>query len=214
MMSGVQLASASSGISRATGLSPGRGSHGNEPPAFILPPRNARVSLGGEARLEGKVRGHPEPQVTWYREGEAVIGGEHCVIEQGGRGTFSLVVGGVREEDLGRYTCQAANQAGSRQVTVEILLEENSGKKYGLPSSMKTGGRSSVPAVESRPSIWGESPPKFITKPTRVFSRPGGTGKFSAKTTGRPQPRVTWLKVGGANLLFKQDSLYNKEIQS
>ena len=70
-----------------------------------------------------QVRGYPEPQVTWYREGKAVIGGEHCVAKQGGRGTFSLVVGGVREEDLGRYTCQATNQAGSRQVTVEILLE-------------------------------------------------------------------------------------------
>lgn len=71
------------------------------------------------------MRGHPEPQVTWYREGRAVIGGERRVVEQGGRGTFSLVVGGVTEDDLGRYTCQATNQAGSRQVTVEILLEGN-----------------------------------------------------------------------------------------
>ena len=52
-----------------------------------------------------------------------MIGGERCVMERGGRGTFSLLVGGVREEDLGCYTCQATNQAGSRQVTVEILLE-------------------------------------------------------------------------------------------
>ncbi|XP_035532540.1 myosin light chain kinase, smooth muscle-like [Morone saxatilis] len=145
-----------------------------------------------------QVRGHPEPQVTWYREGRAVIGGERCVVTQGGRGTFSLVVGGVREEDLGRYTCQATNQAGSRQVTVEILLEETSGKKYVLPSSMKPGCRSAVPAMENRPSIWGESPPKFVTKPSRVFTKLGQTGKFSAKATGRPQPRVTWLKVGGA----------------
>jgi len=70
-----------------------------------------------------QVRGHPEPQVTWYREGRAVTGGGRCVVERGGRGTFSLVVGGVTEKDLGRYTCQATNQAGSRQVTVEILLE-------------------------------------------------------------------------------------------
>lgn len=54
-----------------------------------------------------------------------MIGGERRVVEQGGRGTFSLVVGGVTEDDLGRYTCQATNQAGSRQVTVEILLEGN-----------------------------------------------------------------------------------------
>uniref|UniRef100_A0A3Q0SRP4 Uncharacterized protein n=1 Tax=Amphilophus citrinellus TaxID=61819 RepID=A0A3Q0SRP4_AMPCI len=54
-MSDVQLASAST-VSKVTGLSQGCSSHGNEPPAFILPPRNARVTLGGDARLEGKVR--------------------------------------------------------------------------------------------------------------------------------------------------------------
>lgn len=47
-------------------------------------------------------------------------------MERGGRGTFSLLVGGVSEEDLGCYTCQATNEAGSRQVTVEILLEGTS----------------------------------------------------------------------------------------
>ncbi|XP_076602369.1 myosin light chain kinase, smooth muscle isoform X2 [Chaetodon auriga] len=214
-MSDVQLASASSTVSQMTACS----SRGNEPPAFILPPRNARVVLGGDARLEGKVRGHPEPQVKWFREGRPVIGGERCVLKQGGRGTFSLVVGGVREEDFGRYTCQATNQAGSRQVTVEILLEENSGKTFGLPSSMKAGCRSALPATENRPRIWGESPPKFVTKPSRVFAKLGQTGKFSAKATGRPQPRVTWYK-GEAELqscgrvsIYERSGLHFLEIQ-
>uniref|UniRef100_A0A671UG81 Myosin light chain kinase, smooth muscle n=1 Tax=Sparus aurata TaxID=8175 RepID=A0A671UG81_SPAAU len=218
-MSNVQLASASSTISQVSALSPGCSSHSNEPPAFILPPRNARVALGGDARLEGKVRGYPEPQVTWHREGRAVIGGERCVATQGGRGTFSLVVGGVREEDLGRYTCQAANQAGSRQVTVEILLEENSGKKFVLSSSVKTGCRSGIPGGDSRPSIWGESPPKFVAKPNRVFAKLGQTGKFSAKATGRPQPRVTWykgeveLQFCGRVSMYERSGLHFLEIQ-
>ncbi|XP_070771208.1 myosin light chain kinase, smooth muscle [Enoplosus armatus] len=218
-MSDSRLSSASSPVSKVTGLTPAGSSRGNEPPAFILPPRNTQVALGGDARLEGKVHGHPEPQVSWYREGRAVIGGERRVVEQGGRGTFSLVVGGVREEDLGRYTCQATNQAGSRQVTVEILLQENSGKKYGLLSSTITGCRSAVPTMENRPSIWGESPPKFVTKPSRVFTKLGQTGKFSAKTTGRPQPQVTWYK-GEAELhscgrvsMYERSGLHFLEIQ-
>lgn len=52
-----------------------------------------------------------------------------------------------------------------------------------------------VPPVEQRPSIWGECPPKFATKPNRVIVREGQTGKFSCKITGRPQPQVTWSKV-------------------
>ncbi|CAK6974033.1 myosin light chain kinase%2C smooth muscle [Scomber scombrus] len=216
-MSDVRFASASSSVAMVTtGPLPGCSSLSNEPPAFVLPPRNARVSLGADARLEGKVRGHPEPQITWYRDGRAVIGGERCVMERGGRGTFSMLVGGVREEDLGCYTCQATNQAGSRQVTVEILLEETSGKKYGFPSSMKTGYRS---AVENRPSIWGESPPRFVSKPGRVFTKLGQTGKFSAKTTGRPQPQVTWFKeeaelqTGGRVTMYERSGLHFLEIK-
>ncbi|XP_046902304.1 myosin light chain kinase, smooth muscle isoform X1 [Hypomesus transpacificus] len=191
-MADVQLVT-STRISK-TSLTLGRGSPSNEPPAFTLPPRNARVSLGGTARLDGKVRGYPEPQITWYRNGKTVTSGERLIMEQSVRGTFSLVVQGVQEEDGGRYTCEATNDAGSRQVTVEITVEGNAGKKYGLPSSTRGSGRFGVSAVENRPSIWGESPPKFITKPSRTFARVGQSGKFSAKITGRPQPQVTWLK--------------------
>ena len=70
-----------------------------------------------------QVRGYPEPQVTWSRNGKAVTAGERFVMEQSSRGTFSLVVHGIQEEDAGRYTCEAVNDAGSRQVTVEITIE-------------------------------------------------------------------------------------------
>ncbi|KAI9534600.1 hypothetical protein NQZ68_012833 [Dissostichus eleginoides] len=204
------MTSLSSPVSTVTGPSPGCSSRGNEPPAFILPPRNARVSVGGVANLEGRVRGHPEPQVTWLREGRAVIGGERCVVERGGRGYFSLKVGGVREEDAGPYTCQATNQEGSRQVTVEILLEDKSMKTFFLSSSGKSGGRS---------SLWGESPPKFITKPSRLVAKLGETGKFIAKATGRPPPRVTWYKGEaelpscGRVLIYERAGLHFLEIK-
>nr|XP_013816024.1 PREDICTED: myosin light chain kinase, smooth muscle isoform X1 [Apteryx mantelli mantelli] len=166
-----------------------------EAPAFTLPPRNIRVQLGATARFEGKVRGYPEPQITWYRNGHPVPEGERYVVDRSIRGIFSLVINGVQEGDGGKYTCEAANDGGVRQVTVELTVEGNSLKKYSLPSSAKTpGGRFTVPSVEHRPSIWGESPPKFATKPNRVVVREGQTGKFSCKITGRPQPQVTWFK--------------------
>ncbi|KAG9271439.1 myosin light chain kinase, smooth muscle isoform X2 [Astyanax mexicanus] len=191
-MGDVQLVT-SSRISKSS-LTMGRSSPNNEAPVFTLPPRNARVCLGGTARLEGKVRGCPEPQVCWFRNGKAVIAGGRFSMEQSARGTFSLLVEGVQEGDAGRYTCEAVNDAGSRQMTVEIIVEENAAKKYNLPSSSKTGGRLGLPVVENRPSIWGESPPKFVTKPSRLYLKVGQTGKFSVKITGRPQPHVQWLK--------------------
>ncbi|XP_034052186.1 myosin light chain kinase, smooth muscle-like isoform X2 [Gymnodraco acuticeps] len=200
------MTSLSSPVSTVTGPSPGCGCRGNESPAFLLPPRNTRVSVGGVANLEGRVRGHPEPQVTWLREGRAVIGGERCVVERGGRGYFSLKVGGVREEDAGPYTCQATNQEGSRQVTVEILLEDISMKTFFLSSSGKSG-------------LWGESPPKFITKPSRLVAKLGESGKLIAKATGRPPPRVTWykgeaeLQSCGRVLIYERAGLHFLEIK-
>ncbi|CAB1346625.1 unnamed protein product, partial [Coregonus sp. 'balchen'] len=122
-----------------TSLTLGRGSPRQESPTFTLPPRNARVSPGGTARLDGKVRGHPEPQVTWSRNGKVVIAGERFAMEQSSRGTFSLVVHGVQEEDAGRYTCEAVNDAGSRQVTVEITVEGTAAPKFRSVWSSSSG---------------------------------------------------------------------------
>uniref|UniRef100_A0A8C6IW82 Myosin light chain kinase, smooth muscle n=1 Tax=Melopsittacus undulatus TaxID=13146 RepID=A0A8C6IW82_MELUD len=168
-----------------------------EAPAFTLPPRNIRVQLGATARFEGKVRGYPEPQITWYRNGHPVVEGDHYIVDHSIRGIFSLVIKGVQEVDGGKYTCEAANDGGVRQVTVELTVEGNFLKKYSLLN---------VPSVEHRPSIWGESPPKFATKPNRVVVREGQTGKFSCKITGRPQPQVTWFK---GDLQLQQNERFN-----
>uniref|UniRef100_A0A8B9J344 Myosin light chain kinase, smooth muscle n=1 Tax=Amazona collaria TaxID=241587 RepID=A0A8B9J344_9PSIT len=168
-----------------------------EAPAFTLPPRNIRVQLGATARFEGKVGGYPEPQITWYRNGHPVAEGDHYIVDHSIRGIFSLVIKGVQEGDGGKYTCEAANDGGVRQVTVELTVE---GKR------ILTLGRLTVPSVEHRPSIWGESPPKFATKPNRVVVREGQTGKFSCKITGRPQPQVTWFK---GDLQLQQNERFN-----
>uniref|UniRef100_A0A8C1TF82 Myosin light chain kinase, smooth muscle n=1 Tax=Cyprinus carpio TaxID=7962 RepID=A0A8C1TF82_CYPCA len=138
-----------------------------------------------------QVRGFPEPQVCWFRNGKLLIAGDRYSMEQSARGSFSLVVQEVQDDDGGRYTCEAVNDAGSCQVTVEIIVE---GRCYSCFLSSVGSGSLGVPAVENRPSIWGESPPKFVTKPSRLYLKVGQSGKFSAKITGRPQPLVQWYK--------------------
>ncbi|XP_062931139.1 myosin light chain kinase, smooth muscle isoform X5 [Cynocephalus volans] len=166
-----------------------------EAPAFILPPRNLCVKEGATAKFEGRVRGYPEPQVTWHRNGQSITSGGRFLLHCGVRGTFSLVIHAVHEEDKGKYTCEAINGSGARQVTVELTVEGSFVKKHGQPVVSKTlGDRFSAPAVETRPSIWGECPPKFATKMGRAVVKEGQMGRFSCKITGRPQPQVTWLK--------------------
>ncbi|KAJ1190207.1 hypothetical protein NDU88_006945 [Pleurodeles waltl] len=70
-------------------------------------------------------RGYPEPRVTWYRNGQPVIEEDRCSVERIIRGTFCLVIKSVQEGDDGKYTCEAANEGGVRQVTVELTVEGN-----------------------------------------------------------------------------------------
>lgn len=70
-----------------------------------------------------QVRGYPEPQITWYRNGHPLPEGDHYVVDHSIRGIFSLVIKGVQEGDSGKYTCEAANDGGVRQVTVELTVE-------------------------------------------------------------------------------------------
>ncbi|XP_023446717.2 myosin light chain kinase, smooth muscle isoform X2 [Dasypus novemcinctus] len=166
-----------------------------EAPAFILPPRNLCIKEGDTAKFEGRVRGYPESQVTWHRNGQPITSGSRFLLDCSIRGNFSLVIHAVREEDKGKYTCEAANGSGTCQVTVELTVEGGSMKKHGHSVFSKTlGDRFTAPTVETRPSIWGECPPKFATKLGRVVVKEGQMGRFSCKITGRPQPQVTWLK--------------------
>ncbi|XP_060495741.1 myosin light chain kinase, smooth muscle isoform X3 [Panthera onca] len=166
-----------------------------EAPAFIVPPRNLCIREGATAKFEGRVRGYPEPQVTWHRNGQPITGGGRFLLDCGIRGTFSLVIHAVCEDDKGKYTCEATNDSGARQVTVELTVEGTFVKKHSQPVVSKTlGDRFAAPAVETRPSIWGECPPKFATKLGRAVVKEGQMGRFSCKITGRPQPQVTWLK--------------------
>lgn len=166
-----------------------------EAPAFILPPRNLCIKEGATAKFEGRVRGYPEPQVTWHRNGQPIPSAGRFLLDCGIRGNFSLIIHAVQEEDQGKYTCEAKNGRGARQVTVELTVEGGLAKRHGQPVFSKTlGDRLATPAAETRPSIWGECPPKFATKLGRAVVREGQMGRFSCKITGRPQPQVTWMK--------------------
>lgn len=64
--------------------------------------------------------------MTWHRNGQPITSGGRFLLDCGVRGSFSLVIHAVREEDKGKYTCEATNGSGARQVTVELTVEGES----------------------------------------------------------------------------------------
>ncbi|KAF4530218.1 hypothetical protein B566_EDAN018327 [Ephemera danica] len=79
-------------------------------------PSTQRVALGENALLECQPpRGHPEPVVTWKKNGqtlELVLYVARFRLVDGG----SLAIQDVRPSDDGRYQCVAKNQAGNRET--------------------------------------------------------------------------------------------------
>lgn len=100
-----------------------------------------------------KVRGYPEPQVTWHRSGQPITGGGRFLLDGGIRGTFSLVICAVREEDSGKYTCEASNGSGARQVTVELTIE-------GESQEVRSQVGDARPAVPASTFSWERNPQK------------------------------------------------------
>ncbi|KAI4892790.1 hypothetical protein NFI96_028927, partial [Prochilodus magdalenae] len=91
-----------------------------EPPSIYAVQQVVTARVGGDAALECRVTGFPDPLVKWRRGG----------VPELGRAPFSerqinhrvLHVRAVQELDAGEYICEASNQAGSSSATVTLQV--------------------------------------------------------------------------------------------
>jgi len=75
--------------------------------------------VGSEINIDCAVRGHPQPQVTWLKDG--------VLLEQSDRvklsSNHSLMISGANGDDSGTYTCQAINLIGSSISQITLTVE-------------------------------------------------------------------------------------------
>ncbi|XP_068231428.1 hemicentin-1-like [Palaemon carinicauda] len=131
---------------------------------------NVILNIGDELDLDCEATGDPEPQVTWILDGLPM----YAHVTPGGKRVY---IPGVRLSDAGHYMCNATNTAGSthRNFTVTVLMApvlEESGRGGGGSGGASSSGGSSgmVEAVQ------------------------GGDAQLWCRTTGSPEPSVTWAK--------------------
>ncbi|PNJ45398.1 HMCN2 isoform 4, partial [Pongo abelii] len=65
------------------------------------------------------VHAHPNPEVTWYKDSQALSLGEEVFLLPG---THTLQLGRARLSDSGMYTCEALNAAGRDQKLVQLSV--------------------------------------------------------------------------------------------
>ncbi|KAM6184061.1 hemicentin-2 [Erethizon dorsatum] len=82
-------------------------------PEQITAVLNSSVSLPCEALA------HPSPEVTWYKDSEALALGEEVFLLPG---THTLQLPRVQPSDSGTYLCEALNAAGRDQKVVQLSV--------------------------------------------------------------------------------------------
>ncbi len=92
------------------------------PPSFLtgLKPD---LSIRDGARLELKVavKGDPDPQVTWTKDGKPITSSEIMEVKYK-NGTASVTVNEIFPEDGGKYTCRAHNTKGSVETSCRVTV--------------------------------------------------------------------------------------------
>uniref|UniRef100_H0VN85 Hemicentin 2 n=1 Tax=Cavia porcellus TaxID=10141 RepID=H0VN85_CAVPO len=90
-------------------------------PPWITGQNLERVSavLNSSVSLPCEALAHPSPEVTWYKDDEALVLGEEVFLLPG---THTLQLPRVQPSDSGTYLCEALNAAGRDQKAVQLSV--------------------------------------------------------------------------------------------
>uniref|UniRef100_A0AAZ3R497 Roundabout, axon guidance receptor, homolog 1 (Drosophila) n=1 Tax=Oncorhynchus tshawytscha TaxID=74940 RepID=A0AAZ3R497_ONCTS len=143
------------------------------PPVFVVRPRNQVVAVGRTVTFQCEATGNPQPAIFWQREGSQNLLFSYQPPQPSSRVSVSqtgdLTITDAERSDVGYYSCQALNIAGS--VITKALLEVTD-------------------VVSDRP------PPVVRQGPTNQTVSVDGTVVLSCLATGNPTPTLLWRKDG------------------
>ncbi|XP_053321357.1 myotilin isoform X2 [Spea bombifrons] len=148
------------------------------PPRFLQVPENLVVDEGRFCRINFKVTGLPNPDVTWYLNGKLVQADDLHKMIVSEKGVHSFIFEVVRACDAGSYECIATNCAGQASFILQL----------------------DVIAQECR------TPPFFIKKPAATRAYEGDNIQMECQVCARPQPTIL-LKKNNEMLQYNTDRI-------
>jgi len=92
------------------------------PPSFLtgLKPEQS-IKDGSRLELKVQVKGDPDPQVTWLKDGTPISSNEIMEVKYK-NGCASVIINEVFPEDGGKYTCKATNTKGSVETSSKVII--------------------------------------------------------------------------------------------
>ena len=103
-----------------------------QPPEILQTLRDCEVCEGSAARFDCRIKGFPEPEIYWYKDGKEIGESRRYRVEFDEDDLCSLIVLEVEPDDDGRYSCEARNCAGRVSCSAELLVEGKSQLKRQL----------------------------------------------------------------------------------
>jgi len=99
------------------------------PPSFLtgLKPEQS-LKDGDRLELKVQVKGDPDPQVTWSKDGKAISSNEVMEVKYK-NGVASVIINELFPEDSGKYTCKATNSKGSVETSSKVVVVAAAKKK-------------------------------------------------------------------------------------
>lgn len=144
-----------------------------EKPVFLRELSPQVVSVGSSTVFSVRTSGYPELAVRWLHNGHEITGLSTFTFRRDTDG-FSLVIGSVKRELAGEYSCTIRNPLGQSTSTSYLYVSE--------------------PETEGTSFTCPGKPPQFTEAIKSLQLLQGAQAFFSYTVTGQPHPHIQWLK--------------------
>lgn len=144
-----------------------------EKPVFLRELSPLAVSVGGSAVFSVRTSGFPELAVQWLHNGQEITGLSTFAFRQDAD-EFSLLIGSVKPELAGEYSCTIRNPLGQSTSTSYLYVSE--------------------PEAEGTAFTPLGKPPQFTEAIKSLQLSQGAQAFFSYTVTGQPRPHIQWLR--------------------
>ncbi|KAK6166404.1 hypothetical protein SNE40_023104 [Patella caerulea] len=92
-------------------------------PEFLKGLQDVEVQEGQSVKFRCKVKGYPQPRVTWHKDGKHFKNPRNARIEKFGNRDYILTIDYATMDDDAEYSVIARNIAGQAKSTAQVIVE-------------------------------------------------------------------------------------------
>ncbi|KAF5286087.1 hypothetical protein FQA39_LY16433 [Lamprigera yunnana] len=95
-----------------------------EAPSFLKRIGDLELYKGMTAKFTACATGFPEPTIEWYHNDKLLSSSPRIKMEVDKAGLLRLTIEGIKEDNLGRYSCKITNEHGSDVCHANLQLDD------------------------------------------------------------------------------------------